>query len=185
MTETKGQLGTRVTACTAIKQAQVGRQRESCGIGHKVIERSRPACCLLYITHTRTRYQLPAATSCSCCQLVAHCPAVRRVRVRRAPLSPLGPLCCCCSLLPAHCQWPVALTAHCSLPTAADDDDCRPATSDQPTSCAIRGARARGGDIGRRSPFAPWVQQGAGLGWVWSGGSNLAPGPLGSVAGDR
>jgi hypothetical protein len=22
------------------------------------------------------------------------------------------------------------------------------------------------------------------MGWVWSGGSNLAPGPLGSVAGD-
>jgi hypothetical protein len=33
-------------------------------------------------------------------------------------------------------------------------------------------------------PLAPWVQGGAGLGWVWSGGSNLAPGPLGSVAGD-
>jgi hypothetical protein len=32
--------------------------------------------------------------------------------------------------------------------------------------------------------FAPWVQGGAGMDWVWSGGSNLAPGPLGSVAGD-
>jgi hypothetical protein len=33
-------------------------------------------------------------------------------------------------------------------------------------------------------PFAPWVQGGAGMGWVCSGGSNLAPVPLGSVAGD-
>jgi hypothetical protein len=33
-------------------------------------------------------------------------------------------------------------------------------------------------------PFAPWVQVGAGMGWLWSGGSNFAPGPLGSVAGD-
>jgi hypothetical protein len=33
-------------------------------------------------------------------------------------------------------------------------------------------------------PFAPWVQWGAGMGWVWSGGSNLASGPLGSVDGD-
>jgi hypothetical protein len=28
------------------------------------------------------------------------------------------------------------------------------------------------------------VQGGAGMGWMWSGGGNLAPGPLGSVAGD-
>jgi hypothetical protein len=34
-------------------------------------------------------------------------------------------------------------------------------------------------------PFAPWVQGGARAGWVWSGGPNLAPGPLGSVAGPR
>jgi hypothetical protein len=33
-------------------------------------------------------------------------------------------------------------------------------------------------------PFAPWVQGGAGVGWVCSGGDNLAPGPLCSVAGD-
>jgi hypothetical protein len=35
-------------------------------------------------------------------------------------------------------------------------------------------------------PFAPWVQVGAGVGWVCSGGSNLAPGRwvLGLVAGD-
>jgi hypothetical protein len=33
-------------------------------------------------------------------------------------------------------------------------------------------------------PFAPWVQGGAGMGWVCSGGPNLAPGPLGLVAGD-
>jgi hypothetical protein len=49
------------------------------------------------------------------------------------------------------------------------------------TSCALRDQRGQ-----RRQywpPFAPWVQGGAGLGWVWSGGSNLAPGPLGSVAG--
>jgi hypothetical protein len=40
---------------------------------------------------------------------------------------------------------------------------------------------------GQERKFYPtgttWVQGGAGLGWVWSGGSNLAPGPLGSVAG--
>jgi hypothetical protein len=33
-------------------------------------------------------------------------------------------------------------------------------------------------------PFVPWGHRGAGLGWVWTGGSNWAPGPLGSVAGD-
>jgi hypothetical protein len=32
--------------------------------------------------------------------------------------------------------------------------------------------------------LAPWVQGGAGMGWMCSRGSNLAPGPLGSVAGD-
>jgi hypothetical protein len=31
-------------------------------------------------------------------------------------------------------------------------------------------------------PVRSWV--GLGAHWVWSGGSNLAPGPLGSVAGD-
>jgi hypothetical protein len=48
------------------------------------------------------------------------------------------------------------------------------------TSCAIRGAR--GGDIGRRSPPGSSEE----LGWAGCGpgGANLAPGPLGSVAGD-
>jgi hypothetical protein len=48
------------------------------------------------------------------------------------------------------------------------------------TSCAIKEARGRN----FTPPGTLWVQGGAGLGWVWSGGSNLAPVPLGSVAGD-
>jgi hypothetical protein len=62
----------------------------------------------------------------------------------------------------------------------------------QRTSCAIKEARSRNftppGTLWEcRCPTymeALWVQGGAGLGWVWSGGSNLAAGPLGSVAGD-
>jgi hypothetical protein len=48
------------------------------------------------------------------------------------------------------------------------------------TSCAIK--EARSGNF--TPPGTIWVQGGAGLGWVWSRGANLAPGPLGSVAGD-
>jgi hypothetical protein len=51
------------------------------------------------------------------------------------------------------------------------------------TSCAIRGAR--GGGIGHRSPPGSSEDLGWALGWVWSGGSNLAPGPLGSGFGGR
>jgi hypothetical protein len=43
------------------------------------------------------------------------------------------------------------------------------------TSCAIKEARS-----GNFTPLG--VQGGAGMCWVWSGGSNLASGPLGSVA---
>jgi hypothetical protein len=50
------------------------------------------------------------------------------------------------------------------------------------TSCAIKGQRSQGTRYW--PPFAPWVQGGAGVGWVCSGGSNLPLGPLGSVAGD-
>jgi hypothetical protein len=44
--------------------------------------------------------------------------------------------------------------------------------------------RDQGGQESRNftPPGTLWVQRGASLGWVWSGGSNLAPGPLGSVA---
>jgi hypothetical protein len=33
-------------------------------------------------------------------------------------------------------------------------------------------------------PFVPRTPSGAAVGWAWPGGGNLAPGPLGSVAGD-
>jgi hypothetical protein len=38
-------------------------------------------------------------------------------------------------------------------------------------------------DLATVRPLGP-VQVGAVMGWVWSGGSNLAPGPLGPVVGD-
>jgi hypothetical protein len=49
------------------------------------------------------------------------------------------------------------------------------------TSCALRDQRGQGPRIW--PPLAPWVQGGAGMGWMRSGGSNVAHGPVGSVAG--
>jgi hypothetical protein len=53
------------------------------------------------------------------------------------------------------------------------------------TSCAIK-ERPGAEILPRRVPSAIWVQvwELVWARWVWSGGSNLAPGPLGSVAGD-
>jgi hypothetical protein len=56
-----------------------------------------------------------------------------------------------------------------------------PRSPPPPTSCAIKEARSEK----IAPPGTLWFQGGAGLGWVCSGGSNLAPRPLGSVAVDR
>jgi hypothetical protein len=62
-----------------------------------------------------------------------------------------------------------------------------PSTRKRP---AARSRQARSGNLKLKfypigHPLGPGGSWFAGsLGWVWSGGSNLAPGPLGSVAGD-
>jgi hypothetical protein len=97
-------------------------------------------------------------------------------------------LCCRCSMPDArcHCGLQIAETAA-ALATShwPLDSHLGPAAarsllhSRRLTSCAIK--EARSGNF--TPPGTIWVQGGAGLGWVWSGGPNLAPGPLGSVAG--
>jgi hypothetical protein len=103
----------------------------------------------------------------------------------------------------ASCQWPhpqapaaaASLTRRYRPPAGTPCPVPRSRGADQRPGAARGKGKGQGQGqdaavcgIGRRSPLAPGFSEELGwgwaLGWVWSVGSNLAPGPLGSVAGD-